>query len=319
MTESKTKKSTLINDDPIWVHFLQCFRDEQVSELLLKGAHGMSVVRGITLLEAQNPFDDSHAFVSWVLSLARSTGVRLDPVQGSGGGQIILPDPHGEHLESTLFLRWHCVLPPISVEGPILSLRRHRFHSVSLSDFDGFKGCEHMLKDLWHKVRGILIAGPTGSGKTTFLSSLLRTYAPLERLVVLETLPELPSFSPHSVHLCERAPSVEGVGAIGLERLLVESLRLRPDRLVFGEIRGHEAKGFYEALVMGHGAAVSTIHASSAQDACRRLASLAKAYGYRGMIGEGDQKLESHRISIGVIVLRRGQPPSIASVEEILV
>lgn len=315
MIENKTKKSILPTGDPIWSHILGCFKDPQVSELLLKGAHAMSVVRGLALVEARNPFPDSHAFVSWVLSLARATGVRLDPVQGSAGGQLMVPDFAQHQGEPTLSLRWHCVLPPISIEGPVLSLRRHRFHSVSLGDFEGFHGHEQRLKDLWCQVRGILIAGETGSGKTTFLSALLKAYAPRERLVVLETLPELPPLSSHSVHLCERASSVEGVGAVGLERLLVESLRLRPDRLVFGEIRGHEAKGFCEALVMGHGAALSTIHASTVRDAKRRLVSLATTYGFRDVITDRDGGLGSLGVPLGVVVLRRGEPPSVAAVE----
>ena len=326
MSEQKSKNNCIEKLDSIWDYFLACFQDPRVTEILLKGSHAMSIVQGLALIEAENPFPNNHVFVSWVQNLARSTGVRLDPVQGSGGGQIRVASPAAssgrnvsELKENALCLRWHCVLPPISVEGPLLSLRRHLFHTIGLMDFNRYHEFQTVIKDLWSRVRGILIAGPTGSGKTTFLSALLHNFARLERLVILETLPELPSVSPHSVHLCERPPSVEGVGAVGLDRLLVESLRLRPDRLVFGEIRGHEAKGFCEALIMGHAAALSTIHASSALEATSRLFSLGEAYGLKGVNRREDEKEKANKeygkIPLGVIVLKRGEPPEVAHVQ----
>lgn len=304
--------------DAPWIHFLKLFRDKSVTELLLKGYQTLSVVTPLSLKEEVNPFPNNHSFVSWVQSLARSTGVRLDPVQGSGGGQIFLSDGSHPPEQIPLCLRWHCVLPPISIEGPILSLRRHRFHAIKLCDFKSYNRFKQDINTMWHEVKGLLIAGPTGSGKTTFLSALLQEYATSERLVILETLHELPVISPHSVHLCERPPSIEGNGAVGLDRLIIESLRLRPDRLVFGEIRGHEAKGFCEALMMGHGAAVSTIHASSDQEACYRLFSLADTYGYRRTSRASQASHEAHHLAIGVIVLRRGNPPEIIQVKQII-
>jgi pilus assembly protein CpaF len=161
---------------------------------------------------------------------------------------------------------------------------------------------------LLKKAHGILIAGPTGSGKTTFLAAFLQEFCHLERTVILEAIPELPAPGPHGINLCERIASLEGMGAVSLERLVAESLRLRPDRLVFGEIRGREARAFWEAISSGHQATIGTIHAASADEARSRLAFLAASHG-APMIQEVSQAG-----AMGVIVLERGNPPRVVSV-----
>ncbi len=289
-----------------WTKLLQWFSDPTVDEILMAGTKPLSIARGAQLESVSSPFSEEPGFVAWLLKFARDQGVRLDPLLGSAGGAICYPHHFG-HLQP-LHLRWHCVLPPLSLSGPLLTVRRHRFGVLKLTDFQCDSSVRALFPLLLKKAHGILIAGPTGSGKTTFLAAFLQEFCHLERTVILESIPELPTPGPHGISLCERIASLEGIGAVTLERLVAESLRLRPDRLVFGEIRGREARAFWEALSSGHQATMATIHAASADEALSRLAFLAASHGAPMVQGA------SQTGAMGVIVLERGNPPRVVSV-----
>jgi pilus assembly protein CpaF len=165
------------------------------------------------------------------------------------------------------------VVPPISVDGTCLSLRRFRREPLPLAAFGG-EPIDSVLAELVDRRCNTVISGATSSGKTSLLSSLLGLVAPGERIVLLEDTAELAPQADHIVRLEARPASSDGVPAITVERLLHTALRLRPDRLVIGEVRGAEVLGLVLALNTGHDGSWSTCHANSAVDALRRLETL---------------------------------------------
>ncbi len=165
------------------------------------------------------------------------------------------------------------VVPPISVDGTCLSLRRFRRQPLPLAAFGG-EVVESVLAELVDRRCNTVISGATSSGKTSLLSSLLGIVPPGERIVLLEDTAELAPQADHLVRLEARPASSDGVPAITVERLLHTALRLRPDRLVVGEVRGAEVLGMVQALNTGHDGSWSTCHANSAVDALHRLETL---------------------------------------------
>ena len=165
------------------------------------------------------------------------------------------------------------VVPPISVGGTILSLRRFRTEPLPLTAF-GDGAVTEALGELVERRCNTVISGATSTGKTSLLSSLLGLTAPGERIVLLEDTAELAPLVEHLVRLEARPATNDGVAAISVEQLLHTALRLRPDRLVVGEVRGREVLGLVQALNTGHDGSWSTCHANSAHDALHRLETL---------------------------------------------
>jgi pilus assembly protein CpaF len=165
------------------------------------------------------------------------------------------------------------VVPPISVDGTILSLRRFRTEPLPLTAFGDAAVCE-ALCELVARRCNTVISGATSSGKTSLLSSLLGLIRGGERVVLLEDTAELAPLADHVVRLEARPGTTDGVPAITVEQLLRTALRLRPDRLVVGEVRGAEVVGLVQALNTGHDGSWSTCHANSAIDALHRLETL---------------------------------------------
>ena len=165
------------------------------------------------------------------------------------------------------------VVPPISVDGTILSLRRFRTEPLPLTAF-GDSAVTDALGELVEQRCNTVISGATSSGKTSLMSSLLGLTRPGERIVLLEDTAELAPLADHVVRLEARPASNDGLAAISVEQLLHTALRLRPDRLVVGEVRGREVLGLVQALNTGHDGSWSTCHANSAVDALHRLETL---------------------------------------------
>ena len=165
------------------------------------------------------------------------------------------------------------VLQPIAVDGPCLAIRRFALHPLPLSAF----AAPEVVALLQAIVAGrcnLLVSGATSSGKTTLLNALTALVPTTERIITLEDIAELRLAHPHVVRLETRAASAEGVGEVTLSDLLRTALRLRPDRLVLGEVRGAEAVQLVQAMNTGHDGSMSTVHANSAVDAVARVCSL---------------------------------------------
>lgn len=175
-------------------------------------------------------------------------------------------------------VRLHAVLPPIAPEGTCLSLRlpsRRAFTVEELATRDGAA----VLRAIMAARLAFLITGGTGTGKTTMLSAMLSLAGPAERLLLVEDSAELQPVHPHVVRLESRPPNLEGAGGVGLRDLVRQALRMRPDRLVVGEVRGAEVVDLLAALNTGHEGGCGTLHANNAADVPARLEALACAAG----------------------------------------
>ncbi len=186
-------------------------------------------------------------------------------------------------------VRVHVVLPPISPSGTLLSIRLPPERRLSLDDLAAsgmFDGDPSRLDRLVRAVgarANLLVTGAGGSGKTTLLGALLGAAPADERIVTIEDVAELRIDHPHVVGLQSRQANVEGAGDLGLERLLRESLRMRPDRLVLGECRGAEVRELLAALNTGHDGGAGTLHANSLDDVPARLEALGALSGMTPM------------------------------------
>ncbi len=179
--------------------------------------------------------------------------------------------------------RVNVVLPPLALDGPLLTIRRFRPRGFTPTDLVAHGTVTPPLLDFLGRAVAarctILVCGGTGSGKTTTLGALAAFVDPAERVVTIEDAAELRLGLPHVVRLEARPPNVEGRGEVTIRRLVRNALRMRPDRLIVGEVRGAEALDLLVALSTGHAGSLCTIHAGSAAEALRRLETLALMAG----------------------------------------
>ena len=170
------------------------------------------------------------------------------------------------------------VLPPLAVDGPLVAVRRHRSTVVPLDELAG-AGPAAALRARVAERRNVVVYGATGSGKTTLLNALAALLPADERIVTIEDVAELRLPGDHVVRLEARPGTAEGVGRVAIRDLVRVALRLRPDRIVVGEVRGAEAADMVWAMSTGHRGCMSTVHASTATDALARLEHMAVAAG----------------------------------------
>ncbi|WP_033292933.1 TadA family conjugal transfer-associated ATPase [Amycolatopsis jejuensis] len=219
-------------------------------------------------------FADEDAVRRLAQRLALAAGRRLDDAQPYVDGW--LPAQQGR-------VRVHAVLPPIAANGTCLSLRvlRPATHDLAtLRDRGAFDdaGAEILRTVISHRL-AFLVTGGTGAGKTTLLSALLGTVPPAERIVCVEDAGELRPSHPQFVSLVARPANVEGAGAVELPELVREALRMRPDRLIVGEVRGAEVCSLLNALNTGHEGGACTLHANSPSEVPARMEALAALGG----------------------------------------
>jgi len=171
--------------------------------------------------------------------------------------------------------RVNAIIPPLAVDGPLLSIRRFSTDKLMPPDLvDRMAMTPGMMELLEAAVKAkmnVIIAGGTGAGKTTLLNALSAFISPKERIVTIEDAAELQLKQPHVARLETRPPNLEGNGAVRQRELLVNSLRMRPDRIVVGEVRGEEALDMLQAMNTGHDGSLTTVHANSPRDAISRL------------------------------------------------
>lgn len=241
--------------------------DEEVTDVFVNGPDEVWVERAGRLEETDVKFaseEDLRALINRRLAEA--------------GTQADLSHPLAEaRLDDGS--RIHVALPPVAPNGPLVSIRRFPETAFTLDDLvaNGMMDDERAATLAAHVAarRTILISGPTGAGKTTLLGALLATVRRNERVVLVEETSELPRAAPHVVKLVARPPNADGRGAVSLADLVRASLRMRPDRIIIGEVRGEEARVALGALSSGHRGSLLTIHARSARAATDRLVSLA--------------------------------------------
>jgi pilus assembly protein CpaF len=242
-----------------------------VTDVLVNGPTEVYVDRGDGLEVTGVRFADDDAVRRLAQRLASMAGRRLDDHEPF----VDLRLPDGS--------RCHAVLAPVSRPGTTISLRVPPTRAFTLDELVAAgtltpRGAE-LLRGLVAARAAFLVSGGTGSGKTTLLAALLSLVDPAERLVLVEDASELRPDHPHVVGLEGRPANVEGAGAIGLRTLVRQALRMRPDRLVVGEVRGAEVVDLLAALNTGHDGGCGTVHANSALDVPARLEALALAAG----------------------------------------
>jgi len=171
--------------------------------------------------------------------------------------------------------RVNAIIPPLAVDGPLLSIRRFSTDKLMPADLVERRamtpGMMELLEAVVKAKLNIIIAGGTGAGKTTLLNALSAFISPRERIVTIEDAAELQLKQPHVARLETRPPNLEGNGAVRQRELLINSLRMRPDRIVVGEVRGEEALDMLQAMNTGHDGSLTTVHANSPRDAISRL------------------------------------------------
>ncbi|MRX43477.1 TadA family conjugal transfer-associated ATPase [Agromyces kandeliae] len=245
--------------------------DVGVTDLFVNGARGLWIDRGAG--------PEHHAAWRADEDEVRSLAVHLI----ARGGRHVDEATPAVDVRLGCGIRVHAVLPPLSASGTLLSVRVPRAAGASLGAlarsgmFDAEQ--ERRLRDAVRDRRNILVTGAGGTGKTTLLGALLAEAPPGERIVLLEDVAELRPAHPHVVSLEARQANLEGTGRIGLDVLLREALRMRPDRLVVGECRGPELRDLLAALNTGHDGGAGTLHANSLADVPARLEALGATAG----------------------------------------
>lgn len=249
----------------------ELMREPDVTDILINGDGTLWVDRGAGLELSPDSLPDSAAVRRLAIRLAAAAQRRLDDAMPYADGQL----PGG--------VRLHAVLAPIATDGAHISLRVPRRVALSLAELEsqGSVSAEHAsaLRSLVRDRRSILISGGTGTGKTTLLGALLAEVDPSHRIVVVEDVTELHVPHPHVVRLQARHRNVEGAGEITMTDLVRQAMRMRPDRLIVGEVRGGEVIDLFRAFNTGHEGGCATIHANSAHDVMARLEALGSLAG----------------------------------------
>lgn len=244
--------------------------DEDVTDVLVNGPDEVWVDRGAGLEPAEVAFADAGAVRRLAQRLAAAAGRRLDDARPWVDARL----PDGTRL--------HAVLPPVAIGAPYLSLRVVRPRGFTLDELVAVGSMTPVTARLLRAVLdarlSFLVSGATGTGKTTLLSCLLSLVGPRERIVLAEDSAELRPHHPHVVRLETRPGNQEGAGQVTLRDLVRQALRMRPDRLVVGEVRGPEVLDLLAALNTGHGGC-GTVHANAARDVPARLEALGSTAG----------------------------------------
>jgi len=245
--------------------------DPAVDEVMVNGPSSVWVERHGRIERAEAGFADEAALMHAVERILAPLGRRVD--EASPLCDARLADGS----------RVNVVIPPLALSGPCLTIRRFRRHGFSLDDLveNGTMDAElgAFLARCVRARASILVSGGTGSGKTTTLGALSGALPAGERIVTIEDAAELRLRQPHVVRLEARPPNLEGRGEVTIRQLVRNALRMRPDRIVVGEVRGGEALDMLMALNTGHEGSLTTVHANSPPDALRRVETLALMAG----------------------------------------
>lgn len=245
--------------------------DDTVSDILVNSTDFVYVERFGKIEKTNVSFKSEKHLLQIIERIVNAVGRRID--ESSPMVDARLPDGS----------RVNAIIPPLAIDGPHLSIRK--FRSDVLGADDLLKGAA-LTKEMLTFLRGVvrarlnvLISGGTGSGKTTLLNVLSESIPARERIVTVEDSAELRLRQPHVVRLETRPPNVEGEGQISQRQLVINSLRMRPDRIILGEVRGPEAVDMLQAMNTGHDGSLTTLHANSPRDALSRLNTMVSMAG----------------------------------------
>src|SRR3954447_7287293 len=272
LTEENTplslgERDTLFNellDDVFGLGPLEpLLRDPGISDILVNTHKHVFIEKGGTLHRIQTTFQDDRHLMRVIARIVSAVGRRVD--DSSPMVDARLPDGS----------RVNAIIPPLAVDGPLLSIRRFPAERLKADDLVKLRAMtQPMLEFLSHCVRARLnaiISGGTGAGKTTLLNVMSSFISDRDRIVTIEDAAELQLHQEHVARLETRPPNVEGKGAVRQRQLMVNALRMRPDRIVVGETRGEEALDMLQAMNTGHDGSLTTTHANTPRDALTRI------------------------------------------------
>ncbi|HTV06347.1 MAG TPA: CpaF family protein [Acidobacteriaceae bacterium] len=241
-------------------------RDKSISDIMVNGKDNVFIEKGGILRKIDASFRDDRHLMQIIDRIVSRVGRRVD--ESSPMVDARLPDGS----------RVNAIIPPLALDGPSLSIRRFGTGPLIANQLVALKSISpEMMELLAAAVRArisVLVSGGTGAGKTTLLNILSQYIPQGERVVTIEDAAELQLAMQNIVRLETRPPNVEGQGAIRQRQLLVNSLRMRPDRIIIGEVRGEEAFDMLQAMNTGHEGSMTTIHANTTRDALSRLESM---------------------------------------------
>jgi pilus assembly protein CpaF len=238
-------------------------QDTSVTDILVNTANAVYVERGGLLEKTDVVFKDNHHLMHIIEKIVSKVGRRVD--ESSPMVDARLSDGS----------RVNAIIPPLAIDGPILSVRRFGSDPLTAEDLLNYRELTPTMMEVLEKaVRArlnIVVSGGTGAGKTTLLNVLSGFISPRERIVTIEDSAELRLKQEHVVRLECRPPNVEGKGGVRQRELLINALRMRPDRIIVGEVRGEEALDMLQAMNTGHDGSLTTVHANSPRDAISRI------------------------------------------------
>ena len=237
-----------------------------VTDVLVVGDGQVWIDRGRGLESRGRLFTDDAHVLRIATRLAGWAGRRLDEASPFVDARL----PNG--------VRLHCVMAPIATDGTCISLRIPRIGGFSIDQLVESRSLDSagaiVVEELVRSRRSFLVTGATGSGKTTVMCAMLGLVPPTERIVIVEDTAELQPDHPHVVRLQSRPPNIEGAGHVSMRDLVRQALRMRPDRIVVGEVRGAEVVELLTALNTGHEGGCGTVHANSPNDVPTRIQAL---------------------------------------------
>jgi len=241
--------------------------DDSVSEILINGPSEIVIERSGKLVSTDAHFVDEDQLLAAIRHLGQFVGRRVD----RGNPILEARFPDGSRVEA--------VLPPASPNGPHVAIRRFAKETLTIERLLAFGALSpesvELLRGLVACKQNIIVAGGTGSGKTSLLNALSAFIGDGERVVVIEDASELQLQNPHVVQFEAQVANARGKGGVSIRDLFRATLRLRPDRIVVGEIRGGEALELVQAMTSGHGGCMSTVHATYPRDTLSRLETMA--------------------------------------------
>jgi len=246
--------------------------DESITEVMVNGPYDVWIERNGRLHKSPVRFSDESHLRRIINKIVAQVGRRID--ESSPMVDARLPD--GSRVNATV--------PPLSLSGPLLTIRKFRHDRYDMDGLIGVKTVTKETSELLHACvqarLNILISGGTGAGKTTLLNALSASIPDSERIITIEDAAELQLHQRHVLRLESRPPNIEGEGEVTIRDLVRNSLRMRPDRIVVGEVRGAEALDMLQAMNTGHDGSLSTVHANSARDALARIETMVLMAGF---------------------------------------
>lgn len=254
---------------------IQTFIDrDDISDILVNGYSSIYIERRGQLVETERRFIDNDHLLRVIQRILAPIGRRVDEATPMVDARL----PDGGRVNA--------IIPPLALNGPTVSIRKFQREALQSGDLLAYRTLNDEMVDFlkWavEAQCNILVVGSTGSGKTTLLNILSGYIPDAERIITVEDAAELQLHHPHVVRLETRPPNLEGEGEITARELVRNSLRMRPDRVIVGEVRGVEVLDMLQAMSTGHDGSMGTLHANSPRDALHRMEMLAGFAGYQG-------------------------------------